>query len=195
MNRELIDEYRYINVEHYDWWEYTEENTKEHLRIEYGFIMDGLLWSGFSSQGDGASFTGAISEFGTLVNKHQELLDVAPVLCKLIRAGKVDLTLRLIRRDSRYAHENTVASEVDLIMTFADIYDDNDSPALLIENAVGAYVNANELDKFENAVLVLLKDEMRKVYRELEAEYDHLISDEAVWDIIVANELHKEEEA
>lgn len=195
MNMELIDKYRYMNVEHYDWWEYTEENTREHLRIEYGFIMDRLAFTGFCSQGDGASFTGAIFEFGTLVNKHQELLDVAPVLCKLIRAGKVDLSFVLTRRNSSYVHENTVASEVDLIMTFADRYDDNDSPALLIENAVGAYVDANELDKFESAVLVLLKDEMSKVYRELEAEYYHLISDEVVWDTIVANELHKEEEA
>jgi len=194
MNKELIEKYRDINVEHNDWWEHIENCLIDRLRDEYGFAMYGLKWTGFSSQGDGASFTGEVWEFDTLVNKHQELLGVAPVLCKLIRASKADLSFRLVRGGSRYSHENTVAAEMSFTMKFANFFDDYDSPALLIENAVKAYVGANELGKFEKAVLDMLKDEMRKAYRELEAEYDHLTSDGAVWETIVANELHKEEE-
>lgn len=189
MNMELIEKYRYINVEHDDWWEYVEESTKERLRSEYGFAMDDLLWSGFSSQGDGASFTGAMWEFDTFINKHQVLLDVAPVLCKLIRASKVDLSFALVRGSSRYAHDNTVEAELN----FYQGYHDDEMQSLILK-AVCDHIEATELDKFEEAILALLKDEMRKVYRELEAEYDHLTSEEVVWDTIVANELHKEEE-
>ena len=192
MNIELIEKHRDINTD-FNWWECTEEHTKEHLRSEYGFAMDELQWSGFCSQGDGASFTGAVWEFSTLINKHKELLDAAPVLCKLILADKADLSFRLVRGDSHYSHENTVAAEMSFNMTFADIFDDDDSPALLIERAVQTYVDINELGSFEKAILELLKDKMRKVHQDLEAEYEHLTSDEVVWETIVDNELHKEE--
>jgi hypothetical protein len=34
---------------------------------------------------------------------------------------------------------------------------------------------------------------MRQLYKDLEREYDSLTTDEAVWEGIVANELHLEE--
>ena len=179
MNMELIEKHRDI-----------ENDLKERLRSEYGFAMDELRWSGFYSQGDGASFTGAVWEFDTLVNKRQELLDVAPVLCKMILADKTDLSFTLIRCNYSYSHENTVMVEFNYYRTYSgDVMQD------LILKALYDHIEATELDQFEKTVLELFKDEMRKVYRELEAEYDYLTSDEVVWDTIVANELHKEEEA
>lgn len=188
MNIELIEKHRDINTD-FNWWECTEEHTKEHLRSEYGFAMDELQWSGFCSQGDGASFTGAVWEFETLINKHQELLDVAPVLCKLILADKADLSFRLVRGGSRYSHENTVEVKLGYHRTYPA-----DDVQYLIVSALYDYTEEAELDSFEKAVLKLFKDEMRTVYQDLNAEYDYLTSDEAVWDTIVANELHKEEE-
>ena len=38
------------------------------------------------------------------------------------------------------------------------------------------------------------KSRMRKLYDDLEQEYDYLTSDDVVWDSIVANELDKEQE-
>lgn len=189
MNKGLIEKYRAINVEHNDWWEHIEDSTKEHLRSEYGFSMTDLYWSGFSSQGDGASFTGAVWEFDTLVNKHQELLDVAPVLCKMILANKADVSFCLVRGSSLYSHENTVETD----FRFYRMYHSDEVQNLILK-ALYDHIEEAELNSFEKAVLELFKDEMRKAYRELEAEYDHLTSDGAVWETIVANELHKEEE-
>jgi hypothetical protein len=50
-----------------------------------------------------------------------------------------------------------------------------------------------EKDKFMAEVESCLKAEMRQLYKDLEREYDSLTTDEAVWEAIVANELHLEE--
>lgn len=46
-----------------------------------------------------------------------------------------------------------------------------------------------EVSDFENAISDQWRTYMDDVYRKLEEEYDHLTSDEAVWDTIEANEL------
>jgi hypothetical protein len=46
-----------------------------------------------------------------------------------------------------------------------------------------------ELEDFEEDITEQWRTYMRDLYRKLEAEYDHLTSDEAVWDTIEANEL------
>jgi hypothetical protein len=46
-----------------------------------------------------------------------------------------------------------------------------------------------ELDDFEKDVTEQWRTYMQQLYRKLEAEYEHLTSDEAVWDTIEANEL------
>jgi len=44
----------------------------------------------------------------------------------------------------------------------------------------------------EKWLVQLFRDEMCKLYSQLEAAHDWLTSDEAVWDTVVANELDKE---
>jgi len=49
-----------------------------------------------------------------------------------------------------------------------------------------------EVNDFEDAVTEQWRTYMQDLYRNLEAEYDHLTSDEAVWDTIEANELDQD---
>ena len=46
----------------------------------------------------------------------------------------------------------------------------------------------------EQGLQELFRDLAGWLYQTLEREYDHLTSDEEVWETIVANELHLEEE-
>ena len=52
----------------------------------------------------------------------------------------------------------------------------------------------DEVDAFEKDVTEQWRTYMQDLYRKLEEEYDHLVSDEAVWDTIEANELDEDEE-
>ena len=45
---------------------------------------------------------------------------------------------------------------------------------------------------FETAVTEQWRTYMHELYRKLEAEYEYLTSDEAVWETITANELIEE---
>jgi uncharacterized protein YaaW (UPF0174 family) len=53
---------------------------------------------------------------------------------------------------------------------------------------------SKEMDDFEQDVTEQWRTYMRDLYRKLEEEYDHLTSDEVVWDTIEANELDTDAE-
>ena len=52
-----IDNLRDLNT-HFEWWGFTFDDTKEIATI-LGIDIDNIYFSGFSSQGDGAQFTGS----------------------------------------------------------------------------------------------------------------------------------------
>ncbi len=56
MNPELIEKHRDINVDH-DWWDCTYDHFMEDMK-QVGITVKDMRFSGFWSQGDGASFTG-----------------------------------------------------------------------------------------------------------------------------------------
>lgn len=128
-----------------------------------------IWWSGFSSQGDGASFEGhyayakncakAIrSEFPTDTKLHA----IADGLTSMQKEHGYKITAK-ITQSGRYVHKYTMA---------ADVY-------------VGD-VEANE--EISSAVLELMRDFAEWIYRALEEEYESRMSDENVDDSIRANE-------
>jgi hypothetical protein len=52
----------------------------------------------------------------------------------------------------------------------------------------------DELIDFEKESTEVFKNFMRKLYRDLEQEYDYLTGDDAVAEAIVANDLHDDTE-
>lgn len=85
-----LENFRSINVE-WDWYEPVYEEFKE-IASEYGIEVDDMNFSGFYSQGDGASFTGEISDFKKFAEKTG--------LEKLARFSKVieeNLTMKIKR--------------------------------------------------------------------------------------------------
>jgi hypothetical protein len=56
----LIEKHREINV-HHEWWDSVYETFKEDMNL-LGYSVEDITFSGFWSQGDGASFTGRDNE-------------------------------------------------------------------------------------------------------------------------------------
>ena len=192
MDKDLIDKHRLINVEH-DWWDsvYVDfHRICEILGIDLD--KDEPSFTGFSSQGDGASFTGQYRAYlqrgyadnpPTLysetapakIREHapedEELHRIADELCMLSRVYfPIYIKIERFRRSS-YVHEQTMDCYVEPMEGDPDNWDEE----------VHAYVQ-------EQGTL-LMRDLARWLYRTLENEYDYLTSDEVVWESIQANEL------
>jgi len=132
-----------------------------------------VFFRGFHSQGDGASFEGSWSHARGSVRairahapRDGKLHRIAHVLQDVQRRNFYQLHAR-IRQNGHYCHENT--------MTIA------------IERE-GAF-RQSMTDDAEAAVVEALRDLARWLYRQLECEYTHITSDEAVDEMIAINML------
>lgn len=150
------------------WYESVIEDAKT-IGSLMGISIKDIFFSGFSSQGDGACFTGTYSYRKGAVKLVKEH---APVDAKLHRIvadlQKIEarnfyrLTAAITHRD-RYSHEYSV---------------DIDTDTALVEGDEG---NKGELAD-------TLRDYMRWIYRTLEAEYDYRTSEEVLLEDAEANE-------
>jgi hypothetical protein len=162
--RKIIDNYRDINVDH-DWWEFVYEHTTRVLEI-LGFSDIEINFSGFSSQGDGASFTASFKP-GTkteLRRRVKELKNYAPkeptFNFEAMRFDAEELeygNVSVYRISSRYYHQNTITSDNEDLIEFARSFS-------------------------------------LRLYGHLQAEYDYLTSDEAVKETLESNEYEFDSE-
>lgn len=189
-SQSFIDEHRDINT-HHDWWDSVYDDFNQICTI-LGVALNERepCFSGFWSQGDGASWTGrywpyrgetavydtAPDEIRNYAGDDEELYRIADELCLLARVYWP--VCAKVSRSGRYSHEHT--------MQIADwsFWVDDDSHEMPSEI----------LDHIETTLLELFQDLARWLYKTLEAEYDHLTSDEAVAETLEANEIEEDDE-
>jgi hypothetical protein len=169
-----------------DWWDAVHDDfervcdilgvspkTQPVRQMGGGTRQKPCIWfSGFSSQGDGASFEatvryakGSAREIRTYARKDQALHGIADRLQGAQRQSFYQLNADVTHR-GRYYHEYGMTIDVA-----------RDSPT-----------GQAPADGSEETVAEALRDLARWLYRQLEAEYDHLTSDEAVDEGIIMDE-------
>ena len=120
-----------------------------------------ITWSGFWSQGDGASF---ICDFDTevlLPILKEELNEDQVALLEKINA---EIDCASIRTGYQYSHENTVRGKVSIY--YGDAHYDR-------------MVQINEIhDILENKLTEIIREESRNLYKRLEDFYDQETEDE-----------------
>lgn len=193
----LIEEHRHINVEHFDWYETVYSAWYEKLSA-MGFTPGKFGFSGFWSQGDGANFTGMVyakdmKQFMTANNLLEEFPAVA-YFADYEGEGKVSIT---VKHDySRYEHEYSADIEVnahdDIYYIAEDVEDSTDLRDVLF-CTMADKLHLEEQDAFQKRVTELLRDLMRQFYRDLEAEYEYLTSDECVLEYLKSNDMLESE--
>jgi hypothetical protein len=171
---------------HDDWWDAVYDDFERicdilgiSLKTRPVRLMGGgtrqkpCIWfSGFSSQGDGASFEaavkhskGATREIRFYAPKDNALHGIADRLQGVQQQNLYQLCADVTHR-GRYYHEYSMSIEVE-----------RDSPT-----------GQAPTEGSEETVVEALRDLARWLYRQLQAEYDHLTSDEAIEEGIIANE-------
>lgn len=182
MIKELIERYRGY-VDDIDWWGSIEEMFKEDM-AEVGIRVDEIMFSGFSSQGSGACFTGAVAHWGKVL--HAMGITTNPVMVEFLQDNA---TSQWMHR-GRYYHENSVY--FDTYMPEPDAaWSGYPDP---LRQAAWVALATYDYDKLADDLAEFCRDKMRELYRTLETEYDYLTSDEAIWEFIVTNDLDKQTE-
>jgi hypothetical protein len=177
VRQRVVNEHRLINLNH-DWYDAVYDDFTVIAEILGVSLNIGEpKFSGFSSQGDGASFTGTWS-YNT--QWHKQLTDHAPADTDLHEIGAAlegialdyDATawVRLDRtRFTHYVHEKTVTiTESECVTSGGDV-------AFLPVDA-------------EEQILYQLRRLMQWLYQQLQNEYDYLTSDEAIIETLTAHD-------
>ena len=153
-----------------EWYQCTTEHWENELLPKLGFTNCKISFSGFWSQGDGASFVGGVDFL-----KYCDAFGVSlrPLVRKLIEKGVVSVIASIDRNSHHYYHENTVSVNWEL-------------DGLQYRHYSGNVVNY--LEKICGGIQAEARSKMREIYRDLEKEYEHLTSDESVKDFLESNE-------
>lgn len=181
----LLEKYRYINVEHNNWWDCVESDFTEDMK-QVGIEVDKIYFSGFWSQGDGACFVGSLDNALTYLNHHH--VDQFPMLRKLIEMGGGVWATSEHR--GRYYHSSSVSINAE-----CDPFWQCANPKSELQEAVIQRWDDmvdKEIVDFEAALAEQWRTYMDDLYTKLEEEHDYLTSDDAVWDTLEANELIEE---
>jgi hypothetical protein len=156
-----------------DWWSMTYDDWTEKLE-SLGYRDIDICFSGFWSQGDGASFTGNVDtllwiEVNDTAGKYKRIYN-------LLKANRIEVDDNRIIRDrwTNHVHWNTTSLYFEIEYYFG---------ACLDYKNIDALTDQLESDIFEHHV-----DLNKEIYRSLEETYDYLKSDQAVVDTLAANE-------
>ena len=200
----LIEKHRDINVEGDDWHDWTLNDFIE-VAAAFGFSLSrtSVQYSGFWSQGDGASFIfGGHSAFA-LIEAGQVVANEKPygepeAYTSYVKAfhdlwvylteqfapwvyvqpeGKAvaeDFWIVAQRISHHYSHSNTVSVSVEL----GNILDD------VVDKCVGMKAKISDIEKPIDQHIKAIADSL---YKALEEEHDYQTSDEQVWGAIVSN--------
>lgn len=181
----LLEKYRYINVEHNNWWDCVESDFIEDMK-QVGIQVDKTYFSGFWSQGDGACFVGSLDNALTYLNHHH--VDQFPMLRKLIEMG--GSVWATSHHRGRYYHSSSVSINAE-----CEAFWQCANPKSELQEAVIQRWDDmvdKEIVDFEAALAEQWRTYMNDLYTKLEEEHDYLTSDDAVWDTLVANDLIEE---
>ena len=183
----LIDEYRDVNVDHH-WWEFTYDMWQERLaRFGIDVEKENMKFSGFWSQGDGACFTGTVDNDERFITFMTGGTKAYPLWRKASQVSCLSLVIRIESTCSRYCHENTVDVSVEFDQ-FQRMRGYDQGEELLWEmHRVWDNTMEAEYGDFLRDCRDFVRALCRYFYKDLQAEYEYLTSDEAVSEWIEAN--------
>ena len=147
------------------------ENETEDLEA-LGLENVEISFTGFWSQGDGASFTARVNDIPNFIKTIGITDEILP---KVLAAFEEVYEMRIVRTDSRYSHENTVRFEIEEI----------DDTELILMSPFGIGDITVDLDEtLEEIELVKkasewVKSKCKEIYRKLEKAYSEEFSEDA----------------
>lgn len=180
------------------WYDCTVDYMKEEGEHKHGFRVDDIRFSGFWSQGDGASWCGAV-DLGDWVRKTFNSTDLEHPLTQIFLAlldeGWIESKVLVSFNSSHYCHEKTM--HVNCIDRYQPIIDGS-------VMAMGMFKGADVEELFtlvESTLDTLyerLKDDCEAfacdIYNALEEDYEGQTTEEAIAESYALNDVWFTEE-
>ena len=185
----------YIEGMNYEWWDSVYEMAIEDGK-EKGFYIDKINFSGFWSQGDGASWSGFVDVRQWLEENCADSIGVS-AWCQLIQEDSVTKNIQVTANNAHYCHESTMsfvdvednceftddeAMQLPSIfkgMSIATVFD------LIVNDPTCPYKN---VDDITTAIAISAKDYAKDIYIRLREEYEYLCSEEMMLDHFDCND-------
>lgn len=171
------------------WWEEVYEQAKAEGATK-GFRIDDISFSGFWSQGDGASWTGAVRLRDWVPDNPEDM--ETRIVRELVRNEEINLLANVYTR-GHGVHESTMKLDWN-----PEVYDES---VRLREGPLAGATIADLLAPFpdlfvklEAAMLESARDFAREIYDQLEQEYEYETSDEYIAELCEANEYEFNED-
>lgn len=171
-----LNKMRSTTTEYFDWWESDFEYWKEEL-AKQGYEIEDIFFSGFWSQGDGASFTGSLDVLKWLEATDAE--DAAVAAKDLALTRSLRYWLKKLGSEAAYV---TISQQGHYYHRFTMSIDAEWSEWTTPPKAEQQFYD------LESAILDHARDMALKIYRGLEKTHDAMTSDDYVADHIMANE-------
>lgn len=179
----------------YDWWGDVFGEAKKRGLDEHGYVIEDLQFSGFWSQGDGASWSGYVN-IPKFIKLHG--LEDDPdwfVLHQMVNDALANTTVDIIT-SGRDTHEYTM--QVREIEQYSGGGDHEFLTGILAGTSISSVMDDEETSSMlltaEGYILDAARDFARSIYRELEEEYSYITSEESFIDHCEINEVQFEGE-
>lgn len=202
--KQKVREWYCENIMIDDWYYSVYEGAKMD-GAERGFEIEDIRFSGFWSQGDGASWTGSVHlpkflEWLCTQDAYEPLHHRIVPFIELMKDGWVEQRVAVNRTGYHYVHENTVKPDsidyesLDLEMGDGEGYGEAwlHSEGVLKGASVAGVaegIDARTLvEQLDGCVQEEVKDFCQEIYERLEQEYDWLTEDEQIAEACEANE-------
>ena len=174
-----IDRNRDYSVEGNDWWEPIIEGFTEDLE-DIGMTDIKCEFSGFYSQGDGASFTGKVIDNNKFLKSvginlpSVGLGNKAPRKFDTVLDSIADnIYISIERYNSRHYHYNTISANVEV--------DGDNEIELDLGLGMVIEIDISEIcEKIEPIITDWAREKSKELYRDLENDYEELTSDESI---------------
>jgi hypothetical protein len=188
----------YLESMDYDWWDSVYEMAIEDGK-EKGFYIDKIFFSGFSSQGDGASWIGQVDVRQWLEENYSDSIGLS-AWCQLIQEDVVDKFSKVVANNSHYCHESTMQfSDVedhtdeftdDWLMELPSIFKGVEVQHLFDIIASDDNCPLKSTEGITQAIAKSGRDYAIDIYHRLREEYDHLCSEEMMIDHFECNDYY-----
>lgn len=179
----------------HDWYDCTYDYMKEE-GAKKGFRIDDIRFSGFWSQGDGASWCGAVkladwieNTFNTTDKEHP----LTQIFLELMREGWIERKIMVSFSSSHYCHENTM--DVNNIDHYCSLDDGSVIETGMFKGAsvydLIQMVGGNEgtIATIEKRLEDDCKAFAREIYSQLEEDYEAQTTEEAIGEAYAMNDV------
>ena len=179
-----------------DWYDSTYEYMKEEGEHKHGFRVDDIRFSGFWSQGDGASWCGAV-DLPDWVRKTFNSTDLEHPLTQIFLAlldeGWIDSKVLVSFSSSRYCHEKTM--HVNSINHYHRIEDGSVMEMGMLKGALVADLikmlncTGGYLRTLDERLVEDCQAFAQTIYRELESDYNGQTTEDAIGEAYAINDV------